>query len=141
MTSQLNVDTIVDKAGSGGTNVKIANNSVTVAEGGSATTTTVQGLAKMWFYKNTAGSAFADSFNTSSLTDTGTGDFTVVFNNNMNNAFYGLGKGSTIAHDGQSSSGGEQLAGIETSSLRIKTYQNGSIGDFPVLGSIHGDLA
>ena len=25
MTSQLNVDTIVDKAGSGGTNVKIAN--------------------------------------------------------------------------------------------------------------------
>ena len=34
MTSQLNVDTIVDKAGSGGTNVKIANNSVTVAEGG-----------------------------------------------------------------------------------------------------------
>ena len=141
MTSQLNVDTIVDKAGSGGTNVKIANNSVTVAEGGSATTTTVQGLAKMWFYKNTAGSAFADSFNTSSLTDTGTGDFTVVFSNNMNNAFYGMGKGSTIAHDGQSSSGGEQLAGIETSSLRIITYQNGSIGDFPVLGSIHGDLA
>ena len=141
MTSQLNVDTIVDQAGSGGTNVKIANNSVTVAEGGSATTTTVQGLAKMWFYKNTAGSAFADSFNTSSLTDTGTGDFTVVFSNNMNNAFYGMGKGSTIAHDGQSSSGGEQLAGIETSSLRIKTYQNGSIGDFPVLGSIHGDLA
>ena len=141
MTSQLNVDTIVDKAGSGGTNVKIANNSVTVSEGGSATTTTVQGLAKMWFYKNTAGSAFADSFNTSSLTDTGTGDFTVVFSNNMNNAFYGMGKGSTIAHDGQSSSGGEQLAGIETSSLRIKTYQNGSIGDFPVLGSIHGDLA
>ena len=141
MTSQLNVDTIVDKAGSGGTNVKIANNSVTVAEGGSATTTTVQGLAKMWFYKNTVGSAFADSFNTSSLTDTGTGDFTVVFSNNMNNAFYGMGKGSTIAHDGQASSGGEQLAGIETSSLRIKTYQNGSIGDFPVLGSIHGDLA
>ena len=141
MTSQLNVDTIVDKSRSGGTNVKIANNSVTVAEGGSATTTTVQGLAKMWFYKNTAGSAFADSFNTSSLTDTGTGDFTVVFSNNMNNAFYGLGKGSTIAHDGQTSSGGEQLAGIESSSLRIKTYQNGGIGDFPTLGSIHGDLA
>ena len=37
MSSQLNVDTIVDKAGSGGTNVKIANTSVTVSEGGSAT--------------------------------------------------------------------------------------------------------
>ena len=48
MTSQLNVDTIVDKAGSGGTNVKVANNAVAVAEGGSATTTVVQGLCKAW---------------------------------------------------------------------------------------------
>ena len=48
MSSQLNVDTIVDKAGSGGTNVKIGNTSVTVAEGGSGTTNTVQGLAKGW---------------------------------------------------------------------------------------------
>ena len=30
MTSQLNVDTIVDKAGSGGTNVKVANTSTTM---------------------------------------------------------------------------------------------------------------
>ena len=48
MSSQLNVDTIVDKAGSGGTNVKIANTSVAVAEGGSGTTNTVQGLIKSW---------------------------------------------------------------------------------------------
>ncbi len=34
MTSQLNVDTIVDKAGSGGTNVKIGNTSTYVADGG-----------------------------------------------------------------------------------------------------------
>ena len=46
MTSQLNVDTIVDKAGSGGTNVKIANNAVTVSEGGNATAVTIQGLTK-----------------------------------------------------------------------------------------------
>ena len=36
MTSQLNVDTIVDKAGSGGTNVKIGNTSTYVSDGGSA---------------------------------------------------------------------------------------------------------
>ena len=42
MTSQLNVDTIVDKAGSGGTNVKIANTSVTVSDGGAVTTSTVR---------------------------------------------------------------------------------------------------
>ena len=37
MTSQLNVDTIVDKAGSGGTNVKIANTSTYVSDGGNVT--------------------------------------------------------------------------------------------------------
>ena len=133
MASELKVDKF--------TGVTTAGSILVTGEGNSATTNLQQGLAKMWWYKNTDGSAFADSFNTSSLTDTGTGDFTVVFSTNMGNAFYGMGKGSTIAHDGQSSSGGEQLAGIESSSLRIKTYQNGSIGDFPTLGSIHGDLA
>ena len=44
MTSQLNVDTIVDKAGSGGTNVKVANTSTYVSDGGGATQNTVQGL-------------------------------------------------------------------------------------------------
>ena len=44
MTSQLNVDTIVDKAGSGGTNVKVANISTYVSDGGAVTQNTVQGL-------------------------------------------------------------------------------------------------
>ena len=95
----------------------------------------------MWFYRITDGSSLADSFNASSITDTGTGDFSVVFSNNMNNANYGTGKGSTVAYDGQTSASGEQLAGIEASSLRIKMYQNGGISDAVCLGSIHGDLA
>ena len=37
MTSQLNVDTIVDKAGSGGSNIKIANTSTYVSDGGALT--------------------------------------------------------------------------------------------------------
>ena len=37
MTSQLNVDTIVDKAGSGGTNVKVGNTSTYVSDGGGVT--------------------------------------------------------------------------------------------------------
>ena len=48
MTSQLNVDTIVDKAGSGGTNVKIGNTSTYVAENSTTTQNTVQSLAKVW---------------------------------------------------------------------------------------------
>ena len=119
----------------------IGTNAVATSDGGGATTSIVQGLAKMWFYRITDGSSLADSFNASSITDTGTGDFSVVFSNNMNNANYGTGKGSTVAYDGQTSASGEQLAGIEASSLRIKTYQNGGISDAVCLGSIHGDLA
>ena len=74
MTSQLNVDTIVDKAGSGGSNIKIANTSVTVSEGGSATTTTVQGLLKSWVDIPADGASLNDSFNIGSSTDSGTGD-------------------------------------------------------------------
>ena len=90
MTSQLNVDTIVDKAGSGGTNVKIANTSVTVAEGGSATTTTVQGLAKAWSHLDVGSGtpSVADSFNITSLTDIGTGNTQNNLTNAMNNDNY-----------------------------------------------------
>ena len=89
MTSQLNVDTIVDKAGSGGTNVKIANTSVTVGEGGSGTTTTVQGLCKSWIdFKGTSTAAINESFNVGSLTDVDTGKFTVNFSNAMSSGDY-----------------------------------------------------
>ena len=89
MSSQLNVDTIVDKAGSGGTNVKIANTSVTVAEGGSATTTTVQGLNKVWINLNgTSTISTNDSLNVSGTTDNGTGDYTITISNDMNNSSY-----------------------------------------------------
>ena len=121
--------------------VSASANSMTIRGGGSNQTSIQQGLAKMWFYKISDGSSLADSFNASSVTDTGTGDFSVVFSTNMNNASYGTGKGSTVAYDGQTSASGEQLAGIESSSLRIKMYQNGSISDAVCLGSIHGDLA
>ena len=52
MSSQLNVDTIVDKAGSGGTNVKVANTSTYVSDGGAVTQNTVQSLCKIWCSTN-----------------------------------------------------------------------------------------
>jgi len=87
MTSQLNVDTIVDKAGSGGTNVKVANNAVAVAEGGSATTNVVQGLAKARFVSD-SNMTFYGSFNIASGTDNGEGNYTYAFTNSMANALY-----------------------------------------------------
>ena len=90
MTSQLNVDTIVDKAGSGGSNVKMANTSTYVSDSGAVTQNTVQGLAKNWCsFDGTAGSlSFEDSFNSASLTDNGTGNYSVNFTNAMSNAFF-----------------------------------------------------
>ena len=91
MTSQLNVDTIVDKAGSGGTNIKVGNDATYVSEGGSATSQNlVQGLAKCWvnFDGSASGAAARDSFNVGSTTDNGSGNYTQTFTSAMNNANY-----------------------------------------------------
>ena len=89
MTSQLNVDTIVDKAGSGGSNVKMANTSTYVSEGGNVTQNTVQGLAKSWANFNGEGTAaILDSINTASLTDSGTAKFSINFSSAMANVYY-----------------------------------------------------
>jgi len=142
MTSQLNVDTIVDKAGSGGTNVKIANTSVTVAEGGSATTTTVQGLTKVGINFNGEGTvAIRDSFNVSSLDDDGTGEYGINFTNNMGNNNYfpsGMaeGDGKVVINDSAYSTH------VSTSALNIDCKTGGSFVDREVVcTTIDGDLA
>jgi len=87
MTSQLNVDTIVDKAGSGGTNVKIGNTSTYVSDGGNVTQNTVQSLLKAWGNFDGSGTVGTnDSFNMDSLTDNGTGNYTVNITNDLANA-------------------------------------------------------
>ena len=144
MTSQLNVDTIVDKAGSGGTNIKVANNAVAVAEGGSATTTVVQGLAKAWvnFDGDASGIAIRDSFNVSGNTDNGTGDYTITFSNAMSNGSYSL------AGAGEAGGGSSVMAlavndtgGLTTASARIFTKTGSPADSNVVTSAINGDLA
>ena len=86
MTSQLNVDTIVDKAGSGGTNVKIGNTSTYVSENSTTTQNAVQGIAKTW--GTVVSQATNDSFNNSSDTDVSAGQFEHNFINNFAAANY-----------------------------------------------------
>ena len=137
MTSQLNVDTIVDKAGSGGTNVKIGNTSVTVAEGGSATTTTVQGLAKSWSITSGTDATSDDSFNYTSNTDNGTGDYSHGLTNNLNSAAY-----SVPATCGQDSSTFAINKARATNSVRVMNirHDNAAI-DVDQVHAVHGDLA
>ena len=136
MTSQLNVDTIVDKAGSGGTNVKIANTSVTVSEGGSATTNTVQGLCKCWF-DTSGGAAPTDSLNVASMTDVGTGTYKPTFTNAMGNGNYAIASicdlGGYVFLDTAQATTNCQLANRSDGSGDTDSTYMGV--------SIHGDLA
>ena len=72
---------------------KTSAGSVTVtSEGGAATQSLQQGLAKMWH--NIAGSGTvttSDSFNVSSVSDMATGGYKSNLTNNMNNTVYAAG--------------------------------------------------
>ena len=146
MSSQINVDTIVDKAGSGGTNVKVANTSTYVSDGGGATQNTVQGLAKSW--ASVTVSAVVDSLNVSGLTDNGTGDFTFAYANNMASQDYSTQHFPVVvgARVLQTYVNGSSY--IATSSLRINYgYTDNLTGGLEFFDhslsnfSHHGDLA
>ena len=71
-----------------------AKNSITIVAGaGNVTTTNVQqGICKVWvqFDGSSSGAAAEDSFNVASMTDVGTGDYTITIANDMNNAGYSV---------------------------------------------------
>nr|BAR32475.1 hypothetical protein [uncultured Mediterranean phage uvMED] len=137
MSSQLNVDTIVDKAGSGGSNVKMANTSTYVSDGGGATQNTVQGLAKAWFQAS-SDTTLGDSFNISSGTDNGTGDYSYALSNAFANddyadnyTVYTTVSRFAIRNDGRDA----------TDVLATEVFNSSSNADHAHLGSAHGDLA
>ena len=136
MTSQLNVDTIVDKAGSGGTNVKIGNTSTYVSENSTTTQNTVQGLGKSWCNYVTA-STFVnnDSFNVSSLGDFGAGSCTMNFTNNMNNVTFSSPAISSNTHIFQ--------GGTSTSNVSNVSRDNNHADSDAARNhnTVHGDLA
>jgi len=85
MASELRVNTLKDASG---------NNSI-------ATSFVAEGSAKAWA-NHDASASLDDSFNTSSISDTGTGHYGLNFSSNMNNAHYimsgsNLGSGTDFA--------------------------------------------
>jgi len=97
MTSQLNVDTIVDKAGSGGTNVKIGNTSTYVSENSTTTQNASNGMIKGFAYFAQATPVVTNTFNISSATDSATGTAILNLTNNRDSGtepFTGIGSGS-----------------------------------------------
>ena len=123
------------------------------SEGGSATQSLQQGLAKSWGHFNGTTNTVLDSLNISSAADNGTADYTYNINNNHNNANYMLsGSGQsnhsqpyfTHLHFGPAGN-----TSLLTGSVRcIFPYNSGTgLGDvstndaFYALMATHGDLA
>ena len=71
------------------TGTSTAGSILVTGEGNSTTTNLQQGLAKSWANFNGEGTAaILDSMNTASLTDSGTGKFSITFTNAMGNVYY-----------------------------------------------------
>ena len=68
-------------------------NTIQNTSGGSSSTPEQieQGRAKVWCLYNGANNSVLDSFNTSSVTDNGTGDFTINFSTSFPHANYAVG--------------------------------------------------
>ena len=136
MASELKVDKF--------TGVTTAGSIDVVGEGNSTTTNLQQGLAKVW--SNLGGITFGlrGSFNVSSATDQGTGDYDITFSNNMANDDYS----SVATGDG---SGVADITKVDTSQGRssspttfcsLSTKQSSGVADLrDVYLNIHGDLA
>ena len=137
--SEIKVDNLTGKTSAG---------SITVtSEGGAATQSLQQGLAKCWCAFQQAGTqSFRDSLNFSSISDLGTGKSSFVFVNNMSNADY-----ATTGMSGEQAGGGNRVMGVAGSSVTPATntfaignweLANGATSDDTRLSiSVLGDLA
>jgi len=98
----------------------------------------IQGSAKAWVNFNGTGTvAIRASYNVSSITDNGTGDYTVNFTNALPNANYAVS--ASAARDNTTD---PMICGpkgnastYSTSAVRIVTFSDsGTIGDSPIVG-------
>tara|TARA_B100000282_G_scaffold199780_1_gene146166 strand:- start:227 stop:694 length:468 start_codon:yes stop_codon:yes gene_type:complete len=131
------IDTIKGKTTAG---------SVSIQGEGTATTNLQQGVAKVWVsFDGTATDAAAnDSFNLTSMTDNGTGNYTVTINNDFSAATYACASGI-----GSGSGGGRYLGTINDGAKATGScgffclHSNTSSAlDAPAYDvTFHGDLA
>ena len=85
-----------------------------------------QFTAKAWVnFDGTGTAAIRDSHNVSSITDNGTGDFTVTFSNNMGNTNYCTSIGN-YRSTGDTGIGGSNIMAIAVGSIRFETIRDSS---------------
>ena len=140
MTSQLNVDTIKGNETAG---------SITIQGEGSKTTNLQQGVAKCWVkldgtaLSGTGTSGVGDSFNLTSTTDNGTGNYTITMNNDMSSANYSTtaSPNSDLTSSGYGLYGGTNNSHAAGSFVLISKRQDNPIDSNYFGAAAHGDLA
>ena len=139
MASELKVDKITGVATAGSIDV--------TGEGGSTTTNLQQGLTKVWINFNDGSEADAvqDSFNVTTLTDRGSGLWTLTVTNNFANTNYeGSGSAADAWPDADARNRMVLNGPNTTSEVYINVFDtSGSTENDPdyVGASNHGDLA
>jgi hypothetical protein len=121
----------------------VGNNAIYTSDGGAATQNLAQGLGKAWMnYKGTDTNSIGDSYNVGSVTDGGTGSYTINFTNNMSNIYY---TGSIVCVWGNGISTVDTLATSTCRALtgQVTNFSGGASGvDSGEVGvQIMGDLA
>ena len=132
MASELKVNTL--------TGVSTAGSIAVTAEGNSTTTNLQQGLAKCWADYSGAGTTYNDSFNTSSATDNGTGDYAIGIGNDMSSTNFSVAANCLNTSDQNTDCyvHGQTASAI---TVRVRVGDSGSDADKPVYVTAHGDLA
>ena len=108
------------------------------SEGGAATQSLQQGLAKAWI-SMTSAAVLQDSINVASAVDNGTGDFQVNFSNNMNNSDYSAipTPVATATRIATIDSANKTTSDFDVDGWAVSTSRN----DIDTATSVHGDLA
>ena len=124
--------------------VTLLTTAVAKSEGGAVTTNIAQGVAKSWINFNGTGTiAIRDSFNNTSITDDGTGSYTITIANNMGNANYCTTSGLARAGLATCTFVNDSSWAATTGSGAVICANNSNAAFDPpaVLASFLGDLA
>tara|TARA_R100000329_G_scaffold15736_3_gene16271 strand:- start:2696 stop:3133 length:438 start_codon:yes stop_codon:yes gene_type:complete len=122
---------------------------VTSSDSTGLTTNLQQGLIKSWvsFDGNTVDASTNmtgenGSFNVSALEDDGTGDYDVLFTNNMANTNYTVTSGGTRNASSTAQAGYYQKHNVATTGYTVMTFNTAAVEDHDlVMTQVAGDLA
>ena len=119
----------------------VGNNAIYTSDSGAVTQNLVQGLAKAWCkFNGTSTLAINDSFNISSVTDVGTGNYSPQINNNMVNEHFCAH--ATKRNESTNTGAQVQIPSYASGSNNMQMHENDSATDSSAVSySVKGDLA